>query len=120
MPQNPRQVPPLEALWRGLTADDVAILQEALEYFDGSYNGLMARLQELGASQGVYAAVNGAVAQAMGKPRSEVDLWSVVEMEAWGDGYQRTLKELDLVVVIDAELAADAAWRGFSGSQERI
>ena len=65
--QNQRWVPQLEALWRGLTEDDIAILQDALDYFDGSYNGLMPRLEELHASRAVYAAVNGTAKAMMGK-----------------------------------------------------
>lgn len=114
--QNQRWVPQLEALWRGLTEDDIAILQDALDYFDGSYNGLMARLEELHASRAVYAAVNGTAKAMMGKSRSDVDLWDADEMEAWGDGYQGTLEAIEamqLYTAINEQLAREATRRGF-------
>ena len=79
--QNPRQVPPIEALWHGLTVEDIVVLQAALDYFDGSYNSLTERLQELGATQRVYAAVNGTAKAVLGKSRSDVDTWNAEEME---------------------------------------
>ena len=112
--QNPRQVPPLEALWRGLTAEDIAILQAALDYFDGSYNSLTERLQKLGATQQVYAAVNGTAKAIMGKSRSDVDTWNSEEMETWGDGYQGTIEVMELYTAINEQLAALATRRGFS------
>lgn len=112
--QNPRQVPPLEALWRGLTTEDVALLQDALDYFDGSYNSLMERLQQLGATQRVYSAVNGTAKAIMGKSRSDVDLWNADEMEIWGDGYQGTIEEMELYTAINEQLAVLATRRGFS------
>lgn len=112
--QNPRAIPPLEALWRGLTQADMAVLQSALDYFDGSYNGLMARLQELGATKRVYAAVNGTAKAIMGKSRSEVDTWNAEEMEAWGDGYQGTIEAMELYSAINEQLAVLATQRGFS------
>ena len=112
--QNPRQVPPLEALWRGLTAEDVAILQAALDYFDGSYNSLTERLQQLGATQRVYAAVNGTAKSILGKSRTDVDTWNVEEMETWGDGYQGTIEAMELYTAINEQLAVLATRRGFS------
>ena len=113
--QNQCWVPQLEALWRGLTEDDIAILQDALD-FDGSYNGLMARLEELHASRSVYAAVNGTAKVMMGKSRSDVDLWDADEMEAWGDGYQGALDAMEamqLYTAINEQLAREATRRGF-------
>jgi hypothetical protein len=112
--QNPREVPPLEALWRGLTAEDIAVLQSALDYFDGSYNSLMTRLQTLGATKRIYAAVNGTAKAIMGKSRSDVDLWNVEEMDAWGDGYQGTIEAMELYTAINEQLAVLATQRGFS------
>lgn len=111
--QNPRDVPVLEALWRGLEMNDIAVLQSALNYFDGGYNDLMARLQELGATSQVYAVVNGTIAEIMGKPRPEVDLWNIHELTAWGDGYQETIEAMDLYTAINDRLAKAAVQRGF-------
>ncbi|NJK72073.1 MAG: hypothetical protein HC926_01285 [Synechococcaceae cyanobacterium SM2_3_60] len=83
-----RSVPGIEALLRGLTEDDILILQEALNYFDGSYRDLMEHLKSLGATQTVYRRVNATIKGIMGKSRTEVDLWNPDEMETWGDGYQ--------------------------------
>lgn len=112
--QNPREVPPLEALWRGLTTEDVAVLQAALDYFDGSYNSLTERLQALGATQRVYAAVNGTAKAILGKSRTDVDTWNVEEMETWGDGYQGTIEATELYTAINEQLAVLATHRGFS------
>ena len=111
--QNKRWIPQLEALWRGLSDEDIAILQDALDYFDGSYNSLMARLETLGASKAIYAAVNGTAKAIMGKSRSDVDLWNTDEMETWGDGYQGTLDEMALYTAINEQLAVLATRRGF-------
>ena len=111
--QNSREVPPLEALWRGLSDQGIADLQDALDYFDGTYNGLMARLKALGATTTIYAAVNGTIAQLMGKSRSDVDLWSIDELSDWGDGYRDTIMAMDLYTEISEELAKLAVWRGF-------
>lgn len=113
-PQSPRQVAPLEALWRGLTNEDIIILQAALDYFDGSYNSLMTRLKELGATQRIYTAVNRTAKAIMGKSRSDVDLWNPEEMEAWGDGYQGTIEAMELFTAINEQLAVLATQRGFS------
>lgn len=120
MPQNPRQLPPLEALWRGLSPDDLEIVQSALDYFDGTYNNLMDRLRELGATRDVYAAVNRTVMEIMGKPRSEVDIWNAQETTDWGDGYWRTTQVMDLYTGIDEQLAALATRRGFSDDPDSI
>ncbi|MEO0376999.1 MAG: hypothetical protein AAF329_20770 [Cyanobacteria bacterium P01_A01_bin.17] len=115
--QKQRWIPQLEALWRGLTLEDIAILQEAMDYFDGGYNSLMNRLEKLGATQQIYAVVNGTAKTIMGKSRTDVDLWNADEMEVWGDGYQGTLEELDayqLYQVLTIELAQQATQRGFT------
>jgi len=96
-----RSVPGIEALLRGLTEDDILILQEALNYFDGSYRDLMEHLKSLGATQTIYRRV-------MGQSRAEVDLWNPDEMETWGDGYQYSR---DLIQ--DLNQACEGARDGF-------
>lgn len=120
--QKRRFVPAVEALWRGLTTDEIAVLQEALNYFDDSYDELMAMLQQLGATKPIYEAVNGVAVTVMGKHRYEVDKWSRAEMEDWGDGYQGTMDELEKLEfrsAITEIVARTAAERGFANrSQE--
>jgi len=103
-----RSVPGIEALLRGLTEDDILILQEALNYFDGSYRDLMEHLKSLGATQTIYRRVNATIKGIMGQSRAEVDLWNPDEMETWGDGYQYSR---DLIQ--DLNQACEGARDGF-------
>ncbi|NER00434.1 MAG: hypothetical protein F6K30_27680 [Cyanothece sp. SIO2G6] len=83
-------IPGLQEVAASLMPQDAAILQEAIGYFDGSYRSLMDHLKSLGASKSIYAAVNGAAKDAMGKGRSQANREDVHEMLTWGDGYNYT------------------------------
>ena len=83
-------LPGLQQAAQSLSAEDAAILQEAIGYFDGSYRSLMDHLKTLGASERIYSAVNGAAKDAMGKSRTDADRSDVREMLTWGDGYNNT------------------------------
>ncbi|MFG6094721.1 hypothetical protein SPB21_05700 [Leptothoe sp. ISB3NOV94-8A] len=78
-----------------LASAELAILQEALDHFDGSYRSLMDHLKSLNAPQVVYMMVNGAAKFEMGKPRKDVDLGNAEEMNVWGDGYTLTEESMD-------------------------
>lgn len=83
-------IPGLQEVVQSLSPQDAAILQEAIGYFDGSYRSLMDHLRDLGASERIYSAVNGAAKDAMGKSRSQSNCNDVREMLTWGDGYNNT------------------------------
>lgn len=93
MIKQPRSVPDEIAAY--LEPAELAILQEALEHFDGSYRSLMDHLKSLNAPQVVYMMVNGAAKFEMGKPRRDVDLGNAEEMNVWGDGYALTEENME-------------------------
>lgn len=99
-----------------MTEEDILILQETLNYFDGSYTDLMEYLKSLGATKIIYQRVNATIKGIMGKSRTEVDLWNPDEMETWGDGYQYS-REL----IQDINQACEGARNGFLRAiQERL
>lgn len=93
---------------KGLTEEDILILQEALNYFDGSYRDLMDHLKSLGATKTVYRRVNATIKGIMGKSRTEVGLWNPDEMETWADGDQYSIE-----LVQDINQACEGARDGF-------
>lgn len=121
MSRKQRTVPQLEALWRGLSVEDITVLQAALDAFDGGYDDLIGKLAELGATKTVYEAVNGTAKAIMGKARPDVDTWNADEMQQWGDGYQGTISELEGMQItqgISVMLARIATQRGFIQAKE--
>lgn len=93
MAKQPRSVPTYIATQ--LSPAELAILQEALDHFDGNYRSLMDHLKSLNAPQVVYMMVNGAAKFEMGKPRKDVDLGNAEEMNVWGDGYTLTEESME-------------------------
>ncbi|MEA5465294.1 hypothetical protein [Leptothoe sp. PORK10 BA2] len=94
-----------------VSPEHLAILQEALEHFDGNYRSLMDHLKALNAPQVVYMMVNGSIKSRMNKGRQDVSLSNNEEMQVWGDGYDYTQARME-----DLSDPAQNAWDGFTQS----
>ena len=111
MPRRKRDIP--KAIQEMVTAEDLALLRESLEHFDGSYRELMDHLKSLGAEKAVYWLVNGSIKSRMRKGRGDVNLGDHEEMWVWGDGYQCTQNRMD-----NLEDPVQDAWDGFTDAMK--
>ena len=102
--------------FRGWSDEQMAEANDALAYFDDSYNAVEDRVDELGGGQPEHKAYHGTVKRITGKARPEVDIWESKETRAWGDGYTHSHRYMEDYRSIDVDSAADAAWEGFAGA----
>lgn len=111
---NRRYIPAIEAMMLGLNESEIALLQDALDRFDESYELMLERLKSLGATQNLYRQVNAAIKGVTGKGRGDVDTLDAAEMQMWGDGYTDSATSID-----NLGSAAVRAANSFAQAMER-